>query len=208
MKFLLLLFIFILVLAIITFRPTGAAELVLNKTTYKNTHVELGAADFNSLLDRKDLDYRLICVIGEDKSGRTHFANMIAKKFGQKVLSIKYKKDISPARREIRIIPNEKDSLEKQKEYIKNEVKKRRFVVEGRLTDEQIGKLFKGRNYNRNFLLFFIKPVDSNEAANKWCKHTGFDKKQYEELVKESDKFLKEHKKYRTYLVKNTFNCV
>ncbi len=134
--------IFLLVLVVILYllsSKDGAAELVENKTTLIHKVLTLGNANFSSFINKRDLKkYRLICIIGADKSGRTHLADMIAKKFGHKVLDDKNmgKKIDAPAIRKHFYIADvdEGKNLSAEKERIKKE-KENRFVIQGNFTE-------------------------------------------------------------------------
>jgi dephospho-CoA kinase len=189
-----ILLIFIIILAIAISFSMGDGELKLNKTTYKSVHKILSSANFKNFMDKSKFIGRLICITGADYSGRTHLANLIAKKHNYTVISAKDKTP-QEIRKIFKITPKSSADLEKRK--------KEKFIIEGKLSDEQMRVIFKGKNYNRNFLLLFVQPKP--DVALKWSKRTKQPKSDFAALLKESDALLKQHKKYTVYVVKNDF---
>lgn len=189
-------FVFLLLIIIVIgfAQAEGSAQLVLNKTKYKNKHHHLGNANFDSFLKHDLSKIRLICIVGADKSGRTHLAQSIAKKYGHTVLPTEGKQ-LTDIRREFAVKPKSSADIQKGN--------KKKFIIEGKFSDEDLARLFKGKPIDRNFLLLFVNPLPS--YAYRWSKHTGLEKATYEKLVEDAARLLKTYKKYRLYIVKNDF---
>lgn len=212
MIFILILFIIVVVIIVCCMQTqTGNAELVLNKTKSVNKHVKLGYANFESFLDAKKINYHLVCIIGMDLSGRSHLAKMLAKKYGYTVIDERDGKGkmrkIPDLRKEFYIanVPPDASISEaaQHKKRIEAE-KNKHIVISGNFTEEDLGRLFKGNNYNRNFLLLYVHPKDG--ADFRWAKCTNSNKADYKKLQQESDQLLKKYKNYRIYIVQNDFN--
>lgn len=182
-------------------------EIVQNKKQLKGDQIQLVNKDFESFVDKRKLKTRLIYIGGAHASGKTHLAEMIAKKHKFKHIDATGKKP-QEIRREIKIedsidpgaSASEKASLKKK---IVNERDSRKYVICGNYTDEELGILFKGKGHNRNFIFLFVVPQEDSAAA--WRKCTGHEKDEYDKVLSETKALLKAHKKYRMYLVKNTF---
>ena len=186
----------------------GAAEFIENKTTIKPVHHMLGNANFKSLIQHRDDlgKHRLICIIGVDRSGRTHLANMIAKKFGHKIINdrVDGKKLDAPALRKQFFIPDRDLTQPKAAEDKRiAEAKKQKFVLAGHYTEEDLSRIFKGKGRNRNFLLIFVQPKEG--CALKWQKMTGGDRNAYDDLRAYSEKYMNSFKKYRFFVIQNDF---
>ncbi len=205
------LFIFILIIVIMSAyvaahkNPQGSAEIVQNKKQLKSEQIVLSNKDFESFVDRRKLKSRLVYIGGAHLSGKTHLAKMIAKKMGFEHIN-GCEKTPQEVRRMIRIddspgeSKSEKAAVEKR---IAVEREKRKYVICGDFSDDELSVLFKGRGHNRNFIFLFVVPQE--DAAAAWRKCTGHEKEEYSKVLSETNKLLKEHKKYRMYLVKNSF---
>ena len=199
----------------------GNAELVQNKIQPVNEHKILNYANFSKFIEKKSKTMkgiRLICVIGADLSGRTKLAQLIGKHCGHQVVEDKMVKKttmgetmkprkLQDIRREfiIQNVPLDASPSEvaKHKARIATE-RKKQFVISGNFSDADLDVLFKGKNYNRNFLLLFVQPKE--DLAGRWSKLTGHPKEDYDVLLKESSKLLNSYKNHRIYVVKNEFN--
>lgn len=182
----------------------GTGELVQNKKQLRGEQITLSNKDFESFVDRRRLNTRLVYVGGAHLSGKTHFAEMIAKKFGFTHIN-GCGKTPQEVRREIRIEDGTSDGSSKAAvaKKIAVEREKRKYVICGEFSDEELALVFKGRGHNRNFIFLFVIPQE--DAAAAWRKCTGHDKEEYSKVLEETDKLLKAHKKYKMYLVKNSF---
>lgn len=204
------LFIFILIIIIMsayvaTHKQEGSAEIIQNKKQLKSDQIVLSNKDFNSFVDKRKLKSRLVYIGGAHLSGKTYLAELIAKKFKFTHIDASGKKP-QEIRREIKINDTPAGSKSEQAALAKKiaiEREKRNYVICGDYTDEELGILFKGKGHNRNFIFLFVVPQDDSGAA--WRKCTGHEKDEYSKVLSETKSLLKAHKKYRMYLVKNTF---
>ena len=204
---LLLLFVLVIVIGVNFFQTSGAAEIVQNKKQLRPEQIQLVNRDFESFVNKRKLKGRLIYIGGAHLSGKTHLAKMIAKKFGYTHINGCNKRP-QEVRREIKIDdsvppnakPAEKASIAKK---IANERESRKYVICGDFSDEDLGKLFKGKGHNRNFIYLFVQPQEDSALA--WKKCTGNEKSEYDNVLAETKALLKANKKYRMYLVKNDF---
>lgn len=214
MKILLILFFIIVIICVCIYCSSdvsGAVELVLNKTTLVDKKTTLGYANFESFVNSKKLNFHLICIIGADKSGRSHLAKMISKKYDYKVIDERddkgKRRDIPNIRKEYFIdnIPIGATAAEiaGHKKRILTE-KNKRYVITGDFTDDDLERLFKGNNYNRNFLLLFVQPKD--DRALVWSRLTNEPREDYGKLLDNTKKILASHKRYRIYILQNDFN--
>ena len=93
-------------------------------------------------------------MVGASHSGRKHLAKMIGKKFGHKVVE-NSGRDIPAIRKEFYIAGPAIDASEAEKKKAKDHIereKKNKFVIEGKFTDSDLERLFKGKSYRvRNF---------------------------------------------------------
>lgn len=204
---LLLILLFIIIIAgCYYWSKSGSAELVENKTLLKSKVQKLGYANFSSFIEKKALKNRLICIVGADHSGRTHLANMISKKYGHKMIK-KEGQDIPKIRQEFYIEGVKIDMSPADKKKAKENIEKskhNKFVIVGNFNNEDLSRLFKGKGYNRNFLLIFVQPKVG--LGLRWSKVTGLAKTDYEDVLKKSDEVLKGLKEYRVYILHNEFD--
>ena len=180
----------------------GSAEIIQNKKQLKSDQSILSNKDFESFIEKRKLKSRLVYIGGAHLSGKTHLAELIAK-FTHINACGKKPQEI---RREIKINDTPAESKSEQAALAKKiaiEREKRNYVICGDYTDEELGILFKGKGHNRNFIFLFVVPQDDSAAA--WRKCTGHEKDEYSKVLSETKSLLKAHKKYRMYLVKNTF---
>ncbi len=180
----------------------GGMELIQNKTLLKGKQYRLGYANFESFISKKKLDSRLICVIGAKSSGSKYLANLISKKYGHKVIS-QDGKDTPQIRKEFYIENVDYSDKTNSKLRIKGELKKK-YVIEGIFDDKELSRLFKGKGYNRNFILIFVEPKQG--MGLKWSKLTGRPREEYEDMIKESKKILENITNYRVYILQNNFS--
>lgn len=211
--YILLLIIVIIIFVAYTQPPeiTGGAELVLNKTKLVNKHTNLGYANFTSFMELKDFNFHLVCIIGEDKSGRSHLASLLEKK-GYTVINERNEKGKRikiPKLRQQFYIENmpplnslTEDEIKQHRDRIDSQ-RKKKYVITGNFTEDDLGRLFKGNSFNRNFLLLFTRP--KKDSANAWHKATGEPKEGYDAFCKKSDALLKTYKNYRIYTVQNDY---
>ncbi len=186
-----------------------AAGIIQNKTKLTGEHVTVSSKDFDSFLNRK-INSRLVYIAGADKSGKMHLANMLAKKYGYKVVDGKGQKT-QAVRATIRIADTPREATEKErvkdKARIESEKDKRKYIVVGKYSDEELEKIFIGKGYNRNFVFLYVMPQPGCETAfGKVMDLHGDDKKDnYKSVLAESQSLLKSHKLYRLYIVKNCY---
>lgn len=192
----LLLFIIIICAGMYYYSTSGSAELVENKIKHVNNKKMLGYKNFTSFLDKKELNNHLVCVIGTRFSGRTYFSKLLAAKYKYQIISQDGNVSAPAIRKEF-FIDNNKNPADIEK------LTKKKYIIEGMFDDTELKRIFKGKNYNRNFLLIFIQPKEG--CAFKWHKITGKPKEDYDTMLKESNKLLAQITKYRVYILQNDF---
>lgn len=208
MSVLLILLIFIVLICCLGYMASkdGSAELVENKVLLKSKVQKLGYANFTSFLEKKKLKSRLICITGAKNSGRMFLAEQISKKYGHKIIQ-QGDRDIPKIRQEFYIEGEKSDMSPAEKSRVKENIKReknKKYVIVGHFDDDDLARLFKGKNYNRNFLLLFVWP--KNGLGLRWSKLTGKEKSEYDNVIAETDKLLARLKKYRVYGIPNDFN--
>lgn len=202
--FLVLLILIVLIVSLYLTKHEAAGELVQNKKLLKGSQKLLGYAGFSTLVEKKNFNTRLVCVVGADCSGRSHLAKMISKKGFTLINTEKMKPP--EIRREFSIGSVSPTATAGEKAKFKAQVevaRKKKYVIDGKFSDDDLHRIFKGKGYDRNFILIFVQPKP--DCAARWSKLTGRPKEEYSEVLKESETYLKSLKDYRLYIIKNNF---
>ena len=211
---LLLLFIFVIIIGISyyyhNYVMVASGAITQNKKLHKGEHLVLANKNFDSFVDKRNLNSRLIYITGPNKSGKMHLAKLIAKKNKYEIVDAKGKTP-QEIRRQIKIsdVPKDcsKSDISREKARIEKEKSTKKYIIVGKYLDDDLKILFKGKGYNRNFIFLYVQPQTGCEAAfGKALDIHGEDKKTlYAEIQSENNKLLKDLKEYRIYIVKNCY---